>query len=303
MSDEHVITRDIYCIGCGYNLRNLDPSGACPECGMPIERSLQTSILRFASPDWLRNIRRGFNLVIFIFVMNLLLGVAVGVSAGGGAPVVGGSFFAASNVIGLISQLVYIWAIFLITAPDPRQSVTESPRSWRRLTRMFILAGFACFAAGLLAQEFASMIAFMAIGVVANLIQLGLIFCGLSYLQTLAERVPDPKLAKNTATMKWAIMIMMVLLVVFAVVFLVMAGVGLGGFGAAPGAAPPAGGGGPGPAAGAVVAGVSCFVGVLGFAVFILGIVLFFRYRSAIGRALKEAESYDTGHPPVAPLT
>src|SRR4051794_18196189 len=31
---------DLRCVGCGYLLRGLPASGNCPECGRPIERSL-----------------------------------------------------------------------------------------------------------------------------------------------------------------------------------------------------------------------------------------------------------------------
>ncbi len=31
---------DLNCVTCGYNLRGLDPETICPECGIPVGRSL-----------------------------------------------------------------------------------------------------------------------------------------------------------------------------------------------------------------------------------------------------------------------
>ena len=38
--DQMVITRDLSCVVCGYNLRTLEIAGRCPECGGAVEQSL-----------------------------------------------------------------------------------------------------------------------------------------------------------------------------------------------------------------------------------------------------------------------
>ena len=35
-----VISRDLKCVGCGYNLRTMRVAGRCSECGLAVERSL-----------------------------------------------------------------------------------------------------------------------------------------------------------------------------------------------------------------------------------------------------------------------
>ena len=44
---------DLPCIHCHYNLRTLDPSATCPECGKPIAHSLGGDSLPGASKAWL----------------------------------------------------------------------------------------------------------------------------------------------------------------------------------------------------------------------------------------------------------
>jgi hypothetical protein len=70
-----VISCDLTCVGCGYNLRTLARDALCPECATPVEQSCRAPDLDAASPAWLRRIRRGY-----------LLLFAGGVSCGLGRP-------------------------------------------------------------------------------------------------------------------------------------------------------------------------------------------------------------------------
>ena len=74
------LAEDVPCVGCGYNLRGLDPSGRCPECGM----SLHISIVRHRKrrrpppppdPAWARQVAEGavLSLVAFALVVALCL--------------------------------------------------------------------------------------------------------------------------------------------------------------------------------------------------------------------------------------
>jgi uncharacterized repeat protein (TIGR04138 family) len=41
MSAELIISCDLPCVACGYNLRTLPIEGLCPECGQPVLKTLQ----------------------------------------------------------------------------------------------------------------------------------------------------------------------------------------------------------------------------------------------------------------------
>jgi predicted RNA-binding Zn-ribbon protein involved in translation (DUF1610 family) len=57
----NAIDQDIFCANCGYNLRTLSQASRCPECGMPVVRSVER---HRATEGWnLRRLAMGFLLV------------------------------------------------------------------------------------------------------------------------------------------------------------------------------------------------------------------------------------------------
>jgi hypothetical protein len=58
------IDADLFCATCGHNLRGLEPSGVCTECGSLVEWSLGDGTLRFADPQWVRKLRTGVTWVM-----------------------------------------------------------------------------------------------------------------------------------------------------------------------------------------------------------------------------------------------
>lgn len=53
LATQHDSDRDILCLGCRYNLRGLAAEGVCPECGLPIARSLSPGGFRLTNHRWL----------------------------------------------------------------------------------------------------------------------------------------------------------------------------------------------------------------------------------------------------------
>lgn len=58
-----ILPRGVNCSRCAYELHGLSRDSACPECGTPVEHSLQSDALIFASPTHLRRLRLGAELV------------------------------------------------------------------------------------------------------------------------------------------------------------------------------------------------------------------------------------------------
>lgn len=287
MNADNILNEDVQCLGCGYNLRGLDTAGRCPECNTPVNSSNTPNLLRYANPDWLGQVKFGFDLVIIAVLGGLVAGFIVGFIFGFLAP---GLLPVVMIVFGLATYGVQIWGVYLITAPEPRASITEEANSARNLTRLLILLGLGANGLNWVSQLLGLGAFFVVMGMmISSVIGIGLYYYGFSYAAQLAERIPDPKLVKNSSTMKWCLIVLTALTVIatiFASIFL----------GFTPGATPPVpAGGGAGVGMGAV--GVSCFIGALGFALFVAGIVMLFQYRRAMTQALEQARQVAAGQP------
>jgi Zn finger protein HypA/HybF involved in hydrogenase expression len=90
--DEHGrVAVDALCLTCGYNIRGLEATGRCPECGVAIANSVRGSYLRFAGVEVLGRMASGAMLIEWSLVVRAcgwLLGMALGWAGGGFAALV-----------------------------------------------------------------------------------------------------------------------------------------------------------------------------------------------------------------------
>lgn len=121
------IVRSLPCLTCGYDLRGLRLSGACPECSAPAAASL--AHLSLAEPALVRSIRYGAMSIAIasmgwslLYIGAALVAVLVAsVRAGGLSPVVRGAFVAAALVVPLFG--LYGWIRILLPALEPGTSI------------------------------------------------------------------------------------------------------------------------------------------------------------------------------------
>jgi hypothetical protein len=222
----------------------------CPECSTPIARSLQGNLLRFADPAWLNKLRLGVALKLWMLLIALVVGI-------GGAVFAAIGLFVVQAALNIISGLLGLWAIWLITAPEPNIAVSEDPMSLRRLLRTCavigffggqthqILAGVApATVPGMAPGAMPGTVLLVALAVMM-LIGLVATFGEFVYFRRFARRVPDQKLADNTTVVMWgysgAMALVVIAIAIAAIVLLPRAAVAMGGV--ATGAAPAGGGG------------------------------------------------------------
>ena len=53
------VSHGVFCIGCEYDLRGINPTANCPECGLSVETSMQGNALALHGLAWVRRVANG----------------------------------------------------------------------------------------------------------------------------------------------------------------------------------------------------------------------------------------------------
>ncbi len=239
------IASDIACRGCGYNLRTLSHDQLCPECGLPVARSVLGDLLRYSDPAYVRTLSRGAWLTLapiifglfaaaFGFVLSVVL-----TASGGGSGGLGVVVFV-SSIAQLIGSLIGVIGAWWLTTPDPSALGEERYGRYRRIVRVTLLIGLpSAFFNSIVNVTLPPMIdlLFTLIGLVAELAWLVGLFCLLLYLQHLALRIPNEGLSSRAQWVRW------VLAIAYGGMIVVGAALGIAAFtsGAFSTVSPPAG--------------------------------------------------------------
>ena len=224
---------DLNCVRCSYNLRSTLSTGSCPECGEPVDTSLRPDLLHMANPAWLGKLRKGMNWLITAIIINLafipiIFIIAIAAAASAGPSGTGDLPLAAMIVLGAIGTvmaIIYIVAAWFITEPESDLISSYPSRSVARFT---ILPGMGL---SVVSQFFnaSNQAAALTVGSVIDLassamLAIGFLAC-LWYLRRLANRIPEPSLAKQTMIVFWgniawigAMFLVVLGMIVFAIV-------------------------------------------------------------------------------------
>ncbi len=135
------LDQDCNCIGCGYNLRGLDPESVCPECATPIDRSLRGQYLRYSDPRWVEKLAGGMDWILLGFVSTFILGhalvIAYDLNVSTGNPNLD---ILSESLLILCLQFVFLIGFWRLTAPNPWQAAPDSELTARSVVRWTILA-------------------------------------------------------------------------------------------------------------------------------------------------------------------
>lgn len=254
------LDEDIACLRCGYDLRMQLPDGVCPECGTAVGRSVQGNFLRFSPPDWVDTLASGMNWIVANIVISLLGGIAIAAVVRSIDLAVNPRFLA--HLLSIVGVIGY-WKL---TTPDPSRLDAPSLFDVANLVRISTVVAYLAELAGQ-AGGWPPVLAAI-LGATAAIVGLVQIFSVFVYARRLALRIPDLKLASETRTVMWGLVITMIVSAAFGF-YLAVAG-------------PQSTGGTP---------AMMCVVGVgaLVFGLLSLGLIL--RYRRRLNDAALEARA------------
>jgi hypothetical protein len=220
---EGLISWDVPCRKCHYNLRGLNAGGVCPECGTPISFSMQQDQLEFCDPHWLDKLHRGTVLVLIGIGIAVLGGVVGGLLGGSRR---GGDAQPITLVIGLATYVCNLIGSWLMTEPDPSGLGEDRYGTSRKIIRFTLLAGVVAQAIELvtavvtISSEVAT--ALLVVGVLLGIVGLVGFYAQFLYLAQLARRIPDDRLAARARFLMWAFTASYAVLILMGGVLLLM---------------------------------------------------------------------------------
>ena len=212
-SDRGRVEGDLPCSGCGYNLRTLFRDGDCPECARPIARTIEGDLLCRCQRWWLRRMRVG----LLIAMVGLILGMAFA------------TLFLAGNLERRLSwawslravrwlytkesrgalsvfcagTLVLGFGLFTCRDPDKAGRTKDDTKRFRGRVCLAIagVAAGTMFVAGALRGPFPGFFGWTWLVVTVAAAAGAWNTC--EYARELALRVPDRRLARSAARLRW----------------------------------------------------------------------------------------------------
>ena len=177
------------CVRCGYNLIGVPVRGQCPECRTAVKVSLRGSLLAAATPWWLTRMARAMALLPVWLFASL------------------GAWIAEPTLIEAAPQQAsFIWwlphgvgllAVWWLTTPDPGHAMRKRGARWLARLTLSAALTLGVLRAALVALAMPEAVL---MGVRLGAIVLGTagLFALFEWVRTLAHRVPDRGLARQT---------------------------------------------------------------------------------------------------------
>ena len=197
---------DAICLQCGYSIRGLPHGGRCPECGTPIERSLQGNLLRYSSPAYLATLNRGVLLILaaiaaqVICILGGLILIAWLTAKGWNDVARVSELLLSTASTGLSVVLLIGWWLF--SAPDPAFVGAGGGTTARKVVRATVAAAAVLTAMATVAETLAPSIDAAANSLLV-VVQAVKFFAAMLYLRWLAPRFPDDVIDSRARLLMW----------------------------------------------------------------------------------------------------
>jgi len=207
----------VLCRRCGYDLRSRRPDERCPECSLPVDRSLRGDALAVSDPQWVQRLRfglmwlaRSIVAIVAAAVLNAILQAGLGIlgleRSWTGTGILRSALNFALLTVPLVGLAVATW---LVTTPELAQDERQSLVSARLVARALIPISLMVSAMDLVERVASSLSTILAslsrviaevLGTVAIAISVAATAALMIHLSSLAKRVPAPKIADAMRT-------------------------------------------------------------------------------------------------------
>jgi hypothetical protein len=203
IDENGIVTQDVLCRKCAYNVRGLHQNNKCPECGTPVGLSIRGNLLCYSDPAWVDKLSRGVELILWGLLAALVgsvAGAVVVMALGRRAQIL-------AQIIGVGASVVGFIGAWLLTSPDPGTEEPSQMVNARKIVRFALVFAMAenLLSIASTGEHVHPMIsAIFGIGLlIAALIGVVGEIARLYYLEKLALRIPDQALAKRAHIVRW----------------------------------------------------------------------------------------------------
>lgn len=209
---------DVPCVGCGYNLRGLEASGKCPECGLDISRSLHGDQLVYSGSAYLASLCRGIRIIFAALIAQvalLALGIAAGavvfglVGGGSASPAIETLVMGLALLADVAVAIVLIFGWWLFSTPDPSIVSANTGNTARKFVRIaVIISGVTGLLSSL--EDVCPVTTASSLAIISSAAEIVSIaawvvsfFASMIYIRWLAKRIPNEHVDRAAKRLMW----------------------------------------------------------------------------------------------------
>ncbi len=218
-----MVVSDLGCVSCGYNLLGLRTHVVCPECGIPVSRSMLGDLLEFASIEYVSKLYRGAQTVVggillYVIVMIVSLALAVLTVSAGMSAAMMSAIQLGTQIMALGATVAIAVGWWWLSEPNPAAIDPSSGSTSRQFVRVAagitVLFAVLQSAVGMVLQSGmnpatpgGTQVGLMGFAVLISLAGLVVFavsyFSQMAYLKWLAPRFPNEWVFKRAKLMLW----------------------------------------------------------------------------------------------------